>query len=228
MSDDTPQGHVFWKRLDELKELARALIAEVRELREDAVKWQEVADHLDGRLGLPNDRDAVRAALQEYVAAEDALPDTFDSEDYRLSRAVKILVDRERMMSDDTPRRRNTMKRVIVESPFKGNRERNKQYLESCLHDCIKRGESPYASHKMLTDCLDDNDPKERSLGIQAGFAWKTSADLAVFYVDLGWSGGMTEAMVYCQKHGIPYETRTLPKDAAFWSEQSHTPRAIP
>lgn len=112
------------------------------------------------------------------------------------------------------------MKRVIVESPFKYNRERNKRYLERCLRDCIARGESPYASHKMLTDCLDDDDPEERELGITAGFAWKTAGDLTVFYVDLGWSGGMTKAMSYCQEHGIPYETRTLPKDDVFWIEE--------
>ena len=108
------------------------------------------------------------------------------------------------------------MKRVIVESPFKGEVERNKLYLERCLRDCIMRGESPYASHKMLTDCLDDDDPKEREMGISAGYAWWTAGDLVVFYVDFGWSGGMTRAWERCRKEGIPYETRTLPADAEY------------
>jgi hypothetical protein len=102
------------------------------------------------------------------------------------------------------------MKRVIVESPFKGDRERNKHYLERCLRDCIFRGESPYASHKMLTDCLDDDDPAERQAGIEAGFAWKRVADLTAFYVDLGWSHGMQLARDYCEKNGLPYEERML------------------
>ena len=83
------------------------------------------------------------------------------------------------------------MKRVIVESPFKGDLVRNKQYLERCLRDCIRRGESPYASHKMLTGCLDDDNPNERILGIEAGLAWKRAADLTAFYTDFGWSDGM-------------------------------------
>ncbi len=105
------------------------------------------------------------------------------------------------------------MKRVIVESPFKGDLERNKRYLESCLRDCIMRGESPYASHKMLTDCLDDDKPEERQLGIEAGFAWKQDADFTVFYVDLGWSGGMKLARNYCREAGHRYHVRELPAD---------------
>ena len=102
------------------------------------------------------------------------------------------------------------MKRVIVESPFKGDLVRNKQYLERCLRDCIRRGESPYASHKMLTDCLDDDNPNERILGIEAGLAWKRAADLTAFYTDFGWSDGMELARDYCQKSGLPYEVRSV------------------
>ena len=61
--------------------------------------------------------------------------------------------------------------------------QRNKQYLESCLRDCLVRfGESPFASHKMYTDALDDQIPHERSRGIEAGLAWKHAAELTVFY----------------------------------------------
>jgi hypothetical protein len=108
------------------------------------------------------------------------------------------------------------MKRVVVESPFKGDVERNKLYLERCLRDCVMRGESPYASHKMLTDCLDDDDPKEREMGITAGYAWWTAGDLVVFYVDFGWSSGMTRAWERCRKEGVPYETRIIPADAEY------------
>ena len=112
------------------------------------------------------------------------------------------------------------MKRVIVESPFKGDRERNKRYLERCLRDCLMRGESPYASHKMLTDCVDDDDPEERRLGIEAGFAWKQDAELTAFYVDLGWSDGMKMGRGFCHEAKHPYETRTLPADDVFWLKE--------
>lgn len=108
-------------------------------------------------------------------------------------------------------------KLVIVESPFAGDVERNKRYLERCLRDCIGRGESPYASHKMLTDCLDDTDPDERRMGIEAGFAWKQRGVRTVFYEDLGWSNGMNRARELCQKEGVPFEVRTLPRNDPFW-----------
>lgn len=109
------------------------------------------------------------------------------------------------------------MKRVIVESPFKGDRKRNKAYLESCLRDCIDRHESPYASHKMLTDCLDDDTPEERFIGIEAGFAWKSVADLHVFYTDLGFSGGMKKSLDICVHSNLPYVMRTLRSEDVFW-----------
>lgn len=110
------------------------------------------------------------------------------------------------------------MIRVVVESPFKGDRKRNKRYLERCLRDCLRRGESPYASHKMLTDCLDDDNPEERALGIEAGFAWKHGAELTAFYTDLGWSDGMNLAKAYCARNDSPVELRTLPENDIFWS----------
>lgn len=67
------------------------------------------------------------------------------------------------------------MKLVIIESPYKGDVERNKLYLRACIRDCINRGESPYASHRMLTDALDDTDPVERAIGIKAGLSWRNA-----------------------------------------------------
>ena len=69
------------------------------------------------------------------------------------------------------------MRLVIIESPYKGKNwedlERNKRYLRACIRDCINRDESPYASHRLLTDALDDTNPIERAVGIKAGLAWR-------------------------------------------------------
>jgi len=118
------------------------------------------------------------------------------------------------------------MKRVIVESPFAGDRRRNRRYLESCLRDCVLRGESPYASHKMLTDCLDDEVPEERKLGMGGGYTWWVVADDIVFYVDLGWSGGMQKARELLEAEGRSYLTRTLPEDDLFWLEEKRLAEA--
>jgi len=86
------------------------------------------------------------------------------------------------------------MKLVVIESPYAGDVERNKRYLQRCILDCLKRGESPYASHQMLTEALCDAIPEDRAFGIHAGFAWAPAADLIVFYVDYGTSAGMQKA----------------------------------
>jgi hypothetical protein len=95
------------------------------------------------------------------------------------------------------------VRRVIVESPFAGvgdtpeerkaDADRKLRYLRACLRDCILRGETPYASHALLTQpgVLRDDVPEERKAGILAGFRWRSVADATVVYLDLGISSGM-------------------------------------
>lgn len=110
---------------------------------------------------------------------------------------------------------------VIVESPFKGSTKlsvaeqedaytRNRRYLERCLRDCIERGESPYASHKMLTYCLDDRDPEERAKGIAAGLVWRRLAHKRIFYIDYGMSPGMDAALALYEKEHLSYVKRRI------------------
>lgn len=101
---------------------------------------------------------------------------------------------------------------VIVESPYAGDVDLNMRYLRACLRDCILRGESPYASHGLLTQpgVLDDLDPEQRALGIAAGFAWREAAAVTVFYTNLGWSNGMRAALRDCIDRGLPHELRGL------------------
>jgi hypothetical protein len=104
--------------------------------------------------------------------------------------------------------------RVIVESPFANEDkflfERNKRYLEEAMLDCLKRGEAPFASHKMYTQCLDDNVPEQRELGIQAGFAWRSVAEKTVVYTDLGISRGMQYGIEHATKMGHVIDYRSL------------------
>ena len=89
------------------------------------------------------------------------------------------------------------MRRVIIESPYAGDVERNITYLRACLRDSLLRGEAPFASHALYTQpgVLDDNLPTERKLGIEAGFVHWTGAKAIVFYIDLGMSPGMQSAL---------------------------------
>lgn len=104
------------------------------------------------------------------------------------------------------------MRRVILESPFAGDVERNIDYARMCMHDCLMRGEAPFASHLLYTQphVLDDKLLEERNLGISAGFAWGEVAEAAVVYDDYGISGGMQKGIERHIKAGLPVEYRKL------------------
>jgi hypothetical protein len=105
------------------------------------------------------------------------------------------------------------MKPIVIESPYAGEVHRNLIYLDFCKLDCLRRGETPYASHGQLTSCLDDNKPEERELGIAAGLAMAEFISNAAFYTDLDWSRGMTYARAYYEIRHMRFELRTLPPD---------------
>lgn len=85
---------------------------------------------------------------------------------------------------------------VVIESPFAGNKHHteaeHRAYLQAAIRDCIARGETPYASHQMLTDAFDDADADERRLGLNAGFAMADALGCKVaIYTDYSASDGM-------------------------------------
>src|SRR5277367_5011195 len=104
------------------------------------------------------------------------------------------------------------MRRVILESPFAGNLERNIRYARACLRDCLLRGEAPFASHLLYTQegVLDDTILAERDHGIKAGFAWRDTAEVMVVYIDLGYSGGMKAGIADARAKNRPIEYRAL------------------
>ena len=104
------------------------------------------------------------------------------------------------------------MIRVILESPYAGDIERNVAYARACVRDSLSRGEAPIASHLLYTQegILRDEVPEERQWGIDAGLAWKEVADKHVFYVDYGYSRGMEYGKQYATKNNIPFEERSL------------------
>jgi len=103
---------------------------------------------------------------------------------------------------------------VVLESPFKADSAeafaRNLAYREMCIRDCALRGDAPYASHKMMTDALDDSMPEQRALGISCGEAWLRVAEAVVIYVDLGVSAGMLQGINAARRLGKPLEERMI------------------
>ena len=105
------------------------------------------------------------------------------------------------------------MRRVIIESPYAGDIQRNERYARAAMLDCLSNGEAPFASHLLYTQegVLDDTNPEDRKLGIDAGLVWGELADATVVYVDLGFSTGMTYGMARAFYAGRPIEYRSLP-----------------
>lgn len=103
---------------------------------------------------------------------------------------------------------------VVIESPYAGidrlHRATNELYAQRALLDALNRGEAPFASHLLYPQVLDDNRPPERYMGIQGQLAWIDLAKAIAVYVDLGISGGMTEAILYCLRRGYEIELRSL------------------
>lgn len=93
---------------------------------------------------------------------------------------------------------------------------RNMRYLRAALADCFRRGEAPFASHAIYTQegVLDDTDPEQRKLGMEAGFAWGAKADTTAVYTDLGVSRGMEEGIARAHAAGRSVVFRTLPASA--------------
>lgn len=102
------------------------------------------------------------------------------------------------------------MKRVIIESPYAGDRETNTRYLLDCMRDSLVRGEAPFASHLLYTAVLEDANPDERTLGIEAGFAWGEAADYVVVYTDRGLTRGMVAGIERASKNRKPVVYRSL------------------
>jgi hypothetical protein len=104
------------------------------------------------------------------------------------------------------------MRRVILESRYNGDVERNVAYAKRAMRDSLERGEAPIASHLLYTQVLDDSVPTDRALGIIAGLAWGTVAEATVVYADLGISSGMQHGIDHANGHGRPVEYRWLYK----------------
>lgn len=105
-------------------------------------------------------------------------------------------------------------KLVILESPFAGptlaHIQTNLEYARKAGKECAFRHESILASHLLFPQFLDDHNPAERDLGIGLGLDWRKHADYSVFYIDLGWSGGMKAALNSAVERNLPFFVRAF------------------
>jgi hypothetical protein len=104
------------------------------------------------------------------------------------------------------------MNRIIIESPYAGDIEKNVEYARKCIKDSLSKNEAPLASHLLYTQpgILNDRIPHERKKGIEAGYAYYDIVDYIVFYTDLGISSGMEKALERANEMSVKIKFRKL------------------
>jgi hypothetical protein len=115
---------------------------------------------------------------------------------------------------------------VLVESPYRPKTKRvddphqwacelstHIEFAQAACYDSFMRGEAPFASHLFYTQFLCDETPKERTGGIECGFAMGDHWECRVFYVNLGWSTGMKMGFERAQALGQRVVYRELTED---------------
>lgn len=114
-------------------------------------------------------------------------------------------------------------RRVILESPYAGDVEANLDYCRLAMKDCLARGEAPFPSHALYTQpgVLDDADPGQRELGMEAGFAWGEIADYVVVYEDRGMSNGMLAGIERHIARGMLIVYRAFDRESGKFRETS-------
>jgi len=100
--------------------------------------------------------------------------------------------------------------KVIIESPYAGDLVSNVSYARRCLWDSLLRQESPFASHLLYTQVLNDKIPEQREMGMSLALSWYDAADLCAVYTDLGISDGMKKGMGYAKSIGLTIEKRSI------------------
>ena len=106
---------------------------------------------------------------------------------------------------------------VYICSPLRGNYEQNiKNARNYCRETMLRHPDVvPLAPHIYFTQFLNDHDPIERSLGIDAGIELlKICDEIWVFGVESP-SEGMRREMEYAMRHNIPIFNCTTEKEGA-------------
>ena len=98
------------------------------------------------------------------------------------------------------------MKKVYICSPLGGDVERNLQRAKKYTEYALKCGTAPVVPH-FYALCLDDNNPKEREIGMAAGLSLLWVCDEMWIFGDEV-TEGMRSEMQFCKNLNI--RTRTI------------------
>jgi hypothetical protein len=94
---------------------------------------------------------------------------------------------------------------IFVASPYKGNVDKNIRNAMRYCQFVVRQGAVPLAPHLLFPQFMDDNNERERGLGISFGITLLDRCDeLWVFSTVGGVSEGMKQEIAYAEKYKIP------------------------
>ena len=93
------------------------------------------------------------------------------------------------------------MKRVYVCAPLGGNIEENLKKVKIYTAYALRCGTAPVVPH-FYAECLDDNDPKNRELGLAAGMSLLWLCDEVWVFGDTV-TDGMRDELKFCKNLNI-------------------------
>ncbi len=109
----------------------------------------------------------------------------------------------------------NTGSIVALESPLAGADEwaieANIAYARACARWCLLNGLVPLASHLHYGKVLDDSDPDQRRMGMEAGFVLNRHAVASLVFTDRGVSQGMRDGIANAVTNSRPVYRLQLP-----------------
>lgn len=92
---------------------------------------------------------------------------------------------------------------VYVCSPYRGEVERNVAYAKGLTRKVLDYGYTPVTPHLYLAQVLDDNDPKERGLGLIAGMELLKKCNYILVGSKYGISEGMHQEVMLARAAGV-------------------------
>ena len=88
------------------------------------------------------------------------------------------------------------MKTAYICSPYSGDIKRNKEYARELTLRAIKDGYAPITPHLYITECLDDNEPSQRDLGLRTAIQLLKKCDAIYIGRKYGVSEGMKAEII--------------------------------
>lgn len=99
------------------------------------------------------------------------------------------------------------MKKVYICSPYRARNKkelnRNIEYAKYLTNKAIKAGLAPITPHLYLPLCLNDDNPKEREMGLRAGIELLITCNYVIAGIRYGISEGMSREIVAADAAGI-------------------------